>query len=92
VTAERRGYPASVVLHALRCGAMRQTGFSPELDQRVPGAALSRLKAIGIARVPSTKDERFADTDPPMEVLRLLAAGLRAYRPGITSGTPIEEI
>jgi hypothetical protein len=49
------------------------------LDHRVPGAALHPMlkKAVGVARVPYPKDERFADNPPDLEVLQRLASGLR---------------
>lgn len=57
---------------------VKRAGLPPELDQRVPGAALHpMLKAIGVARVPAPNDELFADAGPPIEVLNRLAAGLR---------------
>lgn len=49
------------------------------LDRRVRGASLHpMLKAVGVARVPYPRDDRFADTPPDLEVLQRLAAGLRS--------------
>jgi hypothetical protein len=52
------------------------------LEHRVPGAALHPMleKAVGVARAPHPKDERFADNPPDLEVLQRLASGLRALR------------